>query len=303
MIAPRSGWIREGQEEPLAVKPGIYFDPRISPDGSRLALTVVDADNWDVWIYDLGRQTASRLTFDPAVDQRLAWTLDGRRVVFASNRGGGASNLFWKAADGTGEVERLTTSPNDHRAHFWVDGKTLVFEEADPETRQDLRILSMEGEPTSRPLLKTQFTEDRPALSPDGRWIAYRSDESGQSEIYVRPFPNVEEGKWLISREGGISPVWGPEGRELFYRSLNEEAMMIVRIETEPAFTHGAPQVLFRGSYFRSRNRNYDISPDGQRFLMLKEVEQTEETSAPTQDALIIVQNWFEELKRLVPTP
>ena len=284
------------------MEPGIYFDPRISPDGSRLALTVVDADNWDVWIYDLGRQTASRLTFDPAVDQRLAWTLDGRRVVFASNRGEGASNLFWKAADGTGEVKRLTTSPNDQRAHFWVDGKTLVFEEDGPETRQDLHLLSMEGEPTSRPLLKTQFTEDRPALSPDGRWIAYRSNESGQSEIYVRPFPNVEEGKWLISREGGTSPVWGPDGRELFYRSLNEEAMMIVRIETEPAFTHGSPQVLFTGSYFRSRNRNYDISPDGQRFLMLKEVEQTEETSAPTQDALIIVLNWFEELKRLVPT-
>jgi len=157
------------------------------------------------------------------------------------------------------------------------------------------------GEPTSRPLLKTQFTEDRPALSPDGSWIAYRSDESRQSEIYVQPFSNVEEGKWLISREGGISPVWGQDGRELFYRSLNEEAMMIVRIETEPAFTHGTPQVLFTGSYFRSRNRNYDISPDGQRFLMLKEVEQTEETSALTQDALIIVQNWFEELKRLVP--
>ena len=295
-------WVdREGQEEPLSMEPGVYFDPRISPDGSRVALTVVDADNWDVWIYDLGRQMANRLTFDPAVEQRPAWTLDGRRVVFGSDRGGEASNLFWKAADGTGEAERLTTSPNDQRAHFWVDGKTLVFEEGDPETRQDLHLLSLEGEPTSRPLLKTQFTEDRPALSPDGRWIAYRSNESRQSEIYVRPFPNVEEGKWLISRDGGISPVWGPDGRELFYRSLNEEAMMIVRIETEPVFTYETPEVLFTGSYFRSRNRNYDISPDGQRFLMLKEVEQTEEASATTQNALIIVQNWFEELKRLVP--
>jgi len=96
--------------------------------------------------------------------------------------------------------------------------------------------------------------------------------------------------------------VWGPDGRELFYRSLNEEAMMIVKIETEPVFTYSTPEVLFKGSYFRSRNRNYDISPDGQRFLMLKEVGQTEEGSAPIQDALVIVENWFEELKRLAPT-
>ena len=295
-------WVdREGREEFLAAEPGVYFDPRISPDGSRVALTVVDADNWDVWIYDLGRQMANRLTFDPAVEQRPAWTPDSRRVVFGSDRGGKASNLFWKAADGTGEAERLTTSPYDQRPHFWLDDKRLLFEEPGRETRQDLHLLLMGDETTSRPLLNTQFTEDRPAISSDGRWIAYRSNESGQSEIYVRPFPNVEEGKWLISRDGGISPVWGPNGRELFYRSLKEEVMMIVRIETEPVFTYSTPEVLFKGSYFRSRNRNYDISPDGQRFLMLKEVGQTEEGSAPTQDELIIVLNWFEELKRLVP--
>jgi serine/threonine-protein kinase len=295
-------WVdREGQEELLAAEPGVYFDPRISPDGSRVALTVVDSDNWDVWIYDLGRQMANRLTFDPAVEQRPAWTPDSRRVVFGSDRGGEASNLFWKAADGTGEAERLTTSPADQRPHFWLDDKRLLFEEAGRETRQDLHLLLMGDETTFRPLLNTQFTEDRPAISSDGRWIAYRSNESGQSEIYVRPFPNVEEGKWLISRDGGISPVWGPDGRELFYRSLNEEVMMIVRIETEPVFTYSTPEVLFKGSYFRSRNRNYDISPDGQRFLMLKEVGQTEEGSAPTQDELIIVENWFDELKLLVP--
>ncbi len=295
-------WVdREGREEFLAAEPGVYFDPRISPDGSRVALTVVDADNWDVWIYDLERQMANRLTFDPAVEQRPAWTPDSRRVVFGSDRGGEASNLFWKAADGTGEAERLTTSPYDQRPHFWLDDKRLLFEEPGRETRQDLHLLLMGDETTSRPLLNTQFTEDRPAISSDGRWIAYRSDESGQSEIYVRPFPNVEEGKWLISRDGGISPVWGPNGRELFYRSLKEEVMMIVRIETEPVFTYSTPEVLFKGSYFRSRNRNYDISPDGQRFLMLKEVGQTEEGSAPTQDALVVVENWFEELKRLVP--
>jgi serine/threonine-protein kinase len=293
---------RTGQEEALDMKPGVYFDPRISPDGSRVALTVVDADNWDVWIYDLGRHTANRLTFDPAVEQRPAWTPDSRRVAFGSDRGGESSNLFWKAADGTGAAERLTTSPYAQRPHFWLDDKKLLFEEVGLETRQDLHLLLMGDETTSRPLLNTQFTEDRPAISPDDRWIAYRSDESGQSEIYVRPFPNLEEGKWLISRGGGTSPIWGPNGRELFYRGLNEEEMMIVRIETEPTFTYTTPEILFAGDYFRSRNRNYDISPDGQRFLMLKEIESTEEISASTQDSLVIVQNWFEELKRLAPT-
>ena len=291
-------WVdREGQEELLAAELGAYHKPRISPDGSHVAVSV-DSGNWDVWIYDLARETSSRLTFDPATDRRQVWTPDGQRVVFSSRRNGGVRNLFWKAADGTGMVERLTTSDYSQIAHSWSrDGKTLVFEQQNPETVQDLYVLSMDGERSSKPLLQTEFTEDRPAISPDGRWIAYRSNESGRFEIYVRPFPNVEDGKWMISTDGGISPVWGPHGREIFYRSLDDGAMIVARVQTEPTFTVETPVVLFTGSYYRSGDRNYDISPDGRRFLMLKEVGQTADP-----ETLVVVLNWFEELKRLVPT-
>ncbi len=151
----------------------------------------------------------------------------------------------------------------------------------------------MEGERTSQPRFQSQFKEDKGMISPDGHWIAYDSNESGQSEIYVRPFPNVEEGKWQISRDGGTEPVWAPRGQELFYR--NGEAMMVVGFKTEPTFTAGSPELLFTGRYTTSLAvTNYDISPDGQRFLMIKEDE--------GQPARInVVLYWFEELKRLVP--
>ncbi|MDA2938028.1 hypothetical protein MYX75_07180, partial [Acidobacteria bacterium AH-259-A15] len=217
-----------------------------------------------------------------------------------STREGGQFNLYWKAADGTGQVERLTKSPNSQWADsFSPDGKSLVFIEQNPETSYDLHLLAMEGERTSKPLVQTQFAEVGTEISPEGGWMAYMSNESGQLEIYVRPFPNVDEGKWQISSDGGREPVWGPQGQELFYR--NGETMMVVRIKTEPIFTAGNPEVLFTGRYVtRGGGRQYDISPDGQRFLMIKEAGEAGGTSA--RQELIIVQNWFEELKRLIPT-
>ena len=156
----------------------------------------------------------------------------------------------------------------------------------------------MDGEQPSRLLLDEDFNELYPAISPDGRWIAYVSNESGQQEIYVRPFPNVDEGKSLISSDGGFAPLWSPAGKELFYRSGNK--MMVVSVQTESTFTHGIPRVLFEAQYISGGPRAYDIHPDGQRFLMIKEAPQTEEPSAPAE--IIWVQNWSEELKRLVPT-
>ena len=289
-------WVdREGHEEELAADLRPYRWPRISPDGARVAITIRDSGNEDVWIYDLTRNTPTRLTFDPAAGGGL-WTPDGRRVVFRSPRHGGEPNLYWKAADGTGQVERLTRSPNHQfPGSFSPDGKRLAFVEINPKTSYDLHVLSMEGERSSKPLLQTQFNEGQAAISPDGRWMAYTSEETGRREVYVRPFPKVEEGRWQISREGGNAPVWGPRGRELFYRS--GDAMMVVRVETEPTFMFGTPEVLFTGSYYTGAGRSYDISPDGQRFLMMKEVEQTDET----RTELIIVQNWFKELQRPVP--
>jgi len=288
-------WVdRTGQEEPLAAEPQSYENPRISPDGTRLAITIDESGiGSDVWIYDLEREIPTRLTFDPAEDHNPVWTPDGRRIVFDSGRiEEGAHNLFWKAADGTGQVERLTTHPSNQTAHsFSPDGKRLVFRET---ATRELQVLSMEGERTSQPLFQSQFNENRGRISPDGHWIAYESNESGRIEIYVRPFPNVEEGRWQISSDGGTEPVWAPRGQELFYR--NGDAMMVVGINPEPSFTQGSPVVLFTGRYSTYRAVNYDISPDGQRFLMIKAAEEE-------RGQINVVLNWFEELKRLVPTP
>jgi serine/threonine-protein kinase len=298
-------WVdREGKEEPLVAESRQYLRSRISPDGSRLALTVITSGNSDIWIYDLKRETQTRLTFDPAVDERPIWTPDGQRVVFMSTRGEGSGNLFWKASDGTGPVERLTTSEYfQFPESFTPDGKKLILYERNPSAGSGLHIISMEGESSTQPLLETPFF-GRVAISPDGRWMAYRSGESGRYEVYVRPFPDVETGKWQISSGGGDNPVWNPGGREIFYNSLSGQRMMMVRIEDEPTFTPGTPIELFLARDFdfgaaRSfgGDRPWDIFPNGQRFLMLKRADQT---VASTQ--ITVVLNWFEELKRLVPT-
>ena len=289
-------WVdREGQEERLGAEPRGYADPRISPDGLRLAVTVDESGGGDVWIYDLERDIPTRLTFDPALDHMPVWTPDSQRVVFDSTREGANHNLFWKAADGTGQVERLTTSPNTQGVLFFSpDGKSLVHDQSGTSA-WNLHVLSMEGEFSSQPLLDSEFTEQSAAISPSGRYMAYGSNESGQFEVYVRPFPNVDDGKWQISRDGGTAPVWHPEGQELFY--LNDGALEVVSIKTEPAFTHGSPAVLFTGNYITSiLSRQYDVAPDGQRFITIK-TEQQEATQ------INVVLNWFEELKRLVPTP
>ncbi len=162
------------------------------------------------------------------------WTPDGLRVVFSSTREG-PPNLFWRAADGTGAVERLTDSPNEQDAYaFSPDGTRLVFREIRPDTGEDLGVLSMEGDRSTAPLVVTEFVERNAELSPDGRWIAYESNASGSFEVYVRPFPAVDEGQWLVSTNGGQRPLWSPDGRELFYLSgpvnLNRPALMAVPI-------------------------------------------------------------------------
>ena len=289
-------WVdRQGKEEALTAEPRAYVYPRLSPDGSRLALEVRDQET-DIWVWDFVPGTLTRITFGRSRDLYPIWTPDGASVAFASNRNG-VYDLYSKAADGTGAVERLTENLNrDSPNAFTPDGSQLVFGSVSgTQEGWDLRVLSLGG--SSEPLLATEFNERNAELSPDGQWLAYESNASGQYEIYVRPFPNVDEGQRLISRDGGTRPLWAPDGRELFYLSRGGE-LMAVRVQTEPSFAPGNAQVVFGGRTLAPAfGRSYDISPDGKRFLMIKE---------PTRDAssteIILVQNWFQELERLVPT-
>ena len=294
-------WVdREGREEPLETGPRTYTNPRISPDGTRVALDVRDQE-FDIWIWDFTRETLTRLTFDPQGDSYPAWTPDGQRVAFASVRDG-AQHLFWKAADGTGSVEQLAAGENGQLSPaFSPDGAQLVFRENHPETGSDLRVLSMDGTGEAEPLLVTEFDERNAELSPDGRWMAYESNASGAPEIYVRPFPDVDAGRWQVSTDGGRQPLWGPDGRELFFRTT-AEALARVSVQPGTSFVAGNPAVVFEGSYFvGGGGRTYDISPDGQRFLMIKQGGQATDSAA--QNQIIMVENWFTELERLVPTP
>jgi len=290
-------WVnRNGREEPTGVAPHVYRYAKVSPDGRRLAVDIIEAGNRDIWIHDLERGNLSRLTFDAESDFSPSWTPDGDHVVFSSMRNQ-SRGIYRRAAAGTGPVERLTpgaTATVQIPESFSPDGTLLVFSQF-----TDLYVMTTAGEPTIRPLIQTEFNESLASISPDGRWIAYVSDETGQREIFVQPFPNVDAGgKWQISLNGGSAPLWSPDGQELFYRA--GETMIVVRIEAEPNFTAGEPRILFSGSYIAGDNyRAYDVSRDGQRFLMLKELDQSLPTSRLR--SLVVVENWFEDLERLAP--
>jgi serine/threonine-protein kinase len=287
-------WVdRKGTVQPLPAPPRPYVFPRLSPDGQRLAVSIQGA-NPGLWIYELARGTLGRLTDSPAVPRSI-WTPDGKHVTFSSLQSG-AMNLYWMLADGSGAAEGLTASENFLVPGSWSpDGQVHAFSEADPTTGWDIWVLALRDDRKSRPFLQTPANEGGPMFSPDGRWVAYVSDESGRKEIYVRPFPGPG-GRWQISTDGGDEPMWARNGRELFYR--NGDKMMATAVETKPVFAAAKPKLLFEGHYetgfdFES---DYDVSPEGQRFLMVKASEQE---SAPAQ--LNVVLNWSDELRRLAP--
>lgn len=289
-------WVsRDGAEQPLSAPVSTYMIPRLSPDGLRIAVGIFDQES-QTWIYDLSRETLTRFTFAGSANINPVWTPDGKRIAYQSNKEG-AFNLFWQLADGSGGLERLTTSKYLHGAHSWSpDGQLLAFVEVNPATGVDIWVLRL-GDRKPQPFLRTRFNEAAPRFSSDGNWLAYMSDESGRYEIYVQPYPGPG-GKWQISTEGGSEPVWNRNGGELFYRCGDK--LMAVDISTQHGFAAGTPRMLFEGRYQTAPFpiANYDVSPDGERFLMLKPTEQAQ--SAPTQ--IVVVQNWFQELKQKVPT-
>jgi serine/threonine-protein kinase len=298
-------WVdRNGREEPLTAPHRAYVYPRISPDGSMLAVQVSDQEN-DIWVWDFARATLARLTFDPGADQFPVWTPDGRRIIYSSQREGSASQLYWQMSDGSGDVERLSqtaASPYGQYAHSVApDGSQLVFGQGG-----DLFALTLGGERSITPLVHLNFNEQNGEISPDGRWLAYQSSESGRSEIYVRPFPKVDSGRWQVSTDGGTRPLWSRDGRELFFVTDGRQFMSVAVGGSKSVFTSSAPQLLseVRAQLFLTGagtfpGRTYDISADGRRFLVM--IPSSATGAAPPVTQFVVILNWFEELNRLVP--
>jgi dipeptidyl aminopeptidase/acylaminoacyl peptidase len=286
-------WVDQaGEVEPLPTPARPYMSPTISPDG-RFATVAIRGDTWRIWVYDFLRATLTPLT-SGASSQTPIWTADASRVVYRATRSG-FRNLFWKPADGSGEEERLAASENlQSPVSFSPDGKWLVFSEIDPSTGYDLWVLPMNGARTPEVFLRTPFNEGLARVSPDGRWLAYMSDESGRREIYVQPFPGGGR-KWLISTDGGNEPVWSRDGRRLFY--VNGDKMMAVDVTTQAAFSAGSPRVLHEGRFVSgwelTGTTGYDVATDGRRFLRV----QARETEQPPRQINVVI-NWHEELKR-----
>ncbi len=289
---------REGRASPLTETFGDWESPRFSPDGRRVAVRRMEAAGGaaqDVWILEPSRGTLTRLTFGDGL--RPLWSPDGQTVFFGSVRSG-MYNIFSKPADGSGPAQQLTDGPIQvFPAAITSDGTTIVFRQGGAGENFDIGIMRLEGEGEPEMLLESSFNEHTPKLSPDDRWLAYVSNESGRDEIFVIRFPTG--GKWQISTEGGTEPMWSRDGRELFYR--NREKMMAVDVSAG-AESAGKPTLLFKGPYDLKDGpgaTNYDVTPDGQGFVMIR-TPRTLESSGTTQINLVL--NWFEELKRLVPT-
>jgi Tol biopolymer transport system component len=295
-IQRRLVWVnRNGAEQPLGAPARAYQYPRLSPDGRRIAVGINEQD-FQIWLYDVSQEMLTRFTFAGNFNNSATWTPDGKRIAFMSNSDG-PSNVFWQLADGSGSPERLTTGVNRQIPQSWSpDGQKLAFFQINPNKETGIWMLRM-SDRKAQPFVEAAFDAMTPRFSPDGSWLAYVSDESGRGEVYIQSYPGPG-GKRQITTEGGTEPVWNPNGREMFYRSGGK--MMAVDIATQPSFLVGKPRLLFEGPYLPSplAPPNYDVSPDGQRFLMVKPAEQ--EQAPPTQ--INVVLNWFEELKRRVPT-
>ena len=276
--------------------------PRLSPDGRLLATAISSGDGTDLWVYDSQRDAMSRLTFGGANYGYPVWSPDGRFLVFY---GAGLGGLYWMRADGASAPQQLTRSQNPQFPwSFSPDGKRLAFADL-TMSGGDIWTVTIEndggvlkaGRP--EPFLQTSANEIYPAFSPDGRWIAYRTFESGTSEIQVRAFPD-KGGKWLISNGGGVVPVWSPNGRELFYRSEDQHIMVVSYTVKDDVFVADKPRRWADRTLAESQARNLDITPDGKRFVTMMPVDAPVEPRAQSQ--VIFLQNFADELQRRAPS-
>jgi serine/threonine-protein kinase len=304
-------WVdRKGTETAIPLPPRLYEHPRLSPDGKHIALSIRDEGS-DIYIIEVDQPSSPRrLTFDDAFDAGPVWTPDGKRIVFQSSRFGPQMNLFVQNADGTGAAERLTNSQHWVSPFFVaLDGGSVLAFQNPPETNADVVRFPLgvterpaptaPGPPWSRPenIIQTPFSERNAVLSPDGNYIAYESNESGPYEVYVRPFPRVDDGKWQVSSGGGAAPLWAQDGRELFYLDLQNRLMSVALQIAGGRFNAGPPVRQLDTAYVQSPLsaglRAYDVGPGAQRFLMLREHGVVDNSRM----RLVAVVNWFEELK------
>ncbi len=292
---------RRGALETLIETPGIYGGPVLSPSGDRLAVARESGENWDVWVHDLERDVPTRVTFGEGYDADIAWSPDGRYLAFTSDREDGVHTIFRKRSDGSGQAEILL-EPGRHTfpspLSWHPDGSRLIFTASDSDGgQQDLWILDIETGETEL-LFASDRRENEAVYSPDGRWVAYSSGESGTSEVYVRA--ERAEGKWQISSQGGAQPRWSRDGSELYYRSPN--GLMAVEVDTGESFRAGRPEFLFEGPLGDMSGvqlpgyifPDYDVGPDG-RFVVFQRREEGDAGARRIQ----FVTGWFSELRSL----
>jgi Tol biopolymer transport system component len=303
-------WLdHSGKSSPLRATPSEWSNPAFSPDGKQIAVDISDGSQSDVWTYDWARDTLTRLTFDAADDARPVWSPDGKRIVFASRRGDKATfNLYWQRADGTGDVQRLTESKNSQTpTSFHPGGKFIAFFETTANNGADLMILPLDGDDSAgwkpgKPtvFLNAPYVESTGSFSPDGRWLAYLSNESGRNEVFVRPFPGPG-GKWQISTGGADDPTWSRVRHELFFASSADARIMSAQYTVENESFRADKPAAWSPTQFLARprapSRDFDLHPDGQRFA----VAAASSDGNTKQDKVVLIFNYFDELRRIAP--
>lgn len=293
-------WVdRQGKETPLALPPKSYLYPHLSPDGKHLAMEI-EGPSHDFYVYDLARGVMTKMSLD-GLSHAPVWSPDGKQIGFRSWKLGGMT-MWAVPSDRSAPERQLLDQKGMQSVVSWSpDGSYIAYVDSFPKTAMDVLVLPLKGDRTPVPIAESQFLEGSPKFSPDGRWLAYCSNESGRPEVFVQSFPGPGP-KIQVSIDGGTDPVWRRKGGELYYR--NGDKMMVVDVQTQPSFTAGRPKLLWEGHYSHGMSSscgspgvtsfNYDVTPDGERFLMVKDVYQD-----VAAGKIVVVLNWTQELNRL----
>jgi eukaryotic-like serine/threonine-protein kinase len=289
-------WVdRQGQETAVAAPPRAYSIPRVSPDGTRVGVSMKEGGQ-DIYLWDVSRSLLRQLTFDASPNTALAW-LDNDRLVFSATVDGWG-HTFERRADGLGEPRQITSGLPSFPSAASRDGALLIVREYPPDGGWDIGVVPLQTPERRQTVERTKASENNPVLSPDGRWLAYQSNKTGRYEVYVRPLPLSGTGEIAVTAEGGTRPVWSRDGSELYYWTASRTAVAIkaIRITSGPPSSWSAPSVIVEGPYVTtSHDTEYDVWEG--RFLLMKDF--TADGLRPGRE-IVVVQNWFEELGRLV---